>query len=261
MFVYRAVLPRIGSYWLEIASTSFLKGQVSVWFQWRIGYNSSCILGKIMSDKKNEEVAEGIDDEVQLPLMIDEASSVDADIEAKRRRNTAVDEDDETWTNQPASAGSDLVEEGLDDEEEDENEAVPAPRKAIENARDVVCDELPDRAARAAMRLKPFLTGTFVFEFINTGGKFLFDWRGDTPVTKPLSKETVVTCDEAQGFVSTEKGVNVDTVIFISEAHLMAVRSGSLNPQVGMLTDKIRVKGRVGPAVYIFNVVAPRVRH
>jgi hypothetical protein len=30
---------------------------------------------------------------------------------------------------------------------------------------------------------------------------------------------------------------------------------------VGMLTDKIKVKGKVGPAVYIFNLVAPRVRH
>jgi hypothetical protein len=214
-----------------------------------------------MNDKKNEEIVEGVDDEAQMPLMIDEASSVDADIEAERRRKTAVDEDDETWTNQPASAGSDLVEEELEDDEDDESESVPAPRKAIENARDVVCDELPDRAARAALRLKPFLTGTFVFDFTNTGSKFLFDWRGDVPATKPLSKETVVTCDEAQGFVSTEKAVNVDTVISISEAHLMAVRSGSLNPQVAMLTDKIRINGKAGPAVYIFNVVAPRVRH
>jgi putative sterol carrier protein len=39
----------------------------------------------------------------------------------------------------------------------------------------------------------------------------------------------------------------------------MAVRSGDLNPQVAMLADKIKVKGKIGPAVYLFNLIAPRM--
>jgi hypothetical protein len=213
-----------------------------------------------MTDEKIvDEPSQAPDEEGKMPLMIEEELSVDDLAEAQRRRNRVAEEDDDTWTNQPAGAEPEPLEDELDEEED--NEPAPTPRKAIETARDVVCEELPERAGRAAARLKPFLTGTFVFDFTNTGERFLFDWRGDSPSTKPLSRDIAITWDEAQGYVATENSVNVDTVVSISESHLMAVRSGSLNPQVGMLTEKIRVKGKVGPAVYIFNVVAPRARH
>jgi hypothetical protein len=133
-------------------------------------------------------------------------------------------------------------------------------RKQIQNARDVVCEELPERVALAAARLKPFLSGSFVFHFTNSGERFLFDWRGDSPSTRQLDRSVEVTCDEAKGHLESDNAVNVDSVISISEANLMAIRSGSLNPQVGMLTDKIRVRGKVSPAVYVFNAVAPRGR-
>ncbi|MFN4896884.1 MAG: SCP2 sterol-binding domain-containing protein [Pseudomonadota bacterium] len=215
-----------------------------------------------MTDEKIEDTPQLPEDEGQLPLMIDEASSDEAIDGGNRRRKIAADEEDETWTNQPSAADADSLEDALDDQddEDEEEEAAPTPRKVIETARDVVCEELPDRALRAATRLKPFLTGTFIFDFTNSGERFLFDWRGDTPSTRQLAREMTVTCDEAQGHVFTDNSVNVDTVVLISESHLMAVRSGSLNPQVAMLTDKIRIKGKVGPAVYIFNVVAPRPR-
>jgi hypothetical protein len=213
-----------------------------------------------MTDEKIDEASRVPDEEGKLPLMIEEELSDDDLAQAQRRRNRVSDEDEDTWTNQPAGTEPEPLDEELDEEEE-ENEPAPTQRKAIETARDVVCEELPERASRAAARLKPFLTGTFVFDFTNSGERFLFDWRGDSPSTKPLSREVAVTWDETQGYIATEKSVNVDTVVSISESHLMAVRSGSLNPQVGMLTEKIRVKGKVGPAVYIFNVVAPRARH
>lgn len=211
-----------------------------------------------MTDEKIDEASQVPDEEGNMPLMIEEELSADDFAEAQRRRNRVTEEDDDTWTNQPAGAEPEPLDEELDEEED--NEPAPSPRKVIETARDVVCEELPERASRATTRLKPFLTGTFVFDFTNTGERFLFDWRGDNPSTKPLSRDIAITWDEAQGYVATENSINVDTVVSISESHLMAVRSGSLNPQVGMLTEKIRVKGKVGPAVYIFNVVAPRAR-
>jgi hypothetical protein len=135
-----------------------------------------------------------------------------------------------------------------------------APRKQIQNARDVVCDELPDRVARAALRLKPYLSGSIVFHFTNSGERFLFDWRGESPSTRQIERSIEISCDESKGHEESDTAINVDAVISISEANLMAVRAGSLNPQVGMLTEKIRVKGKIAPAVYVFNAVAPRSR-
>lgn len=216
-----------------------------------------------MTDEKREESPQVMDEEAQMPLMIDDDASEGVQLAGDRRMNQGADEEEETWTNQPAKADRELLTDELDDSgEHDDEDAEPsrAPRKAIETARDVVCEELPDRAQRAAVRLKPFLTGTVVFDFINSGERFVFDWRSDVPSTKQLPKVVTITCDETQGYVSTESAINVDSVVSISESNLMAVRSGSLNPQVGMLTEKIRVKGKVGPAVYIFNVIAPRSR-
>jgi putative sterol carrier protein len=68
-----------------------------------------------------------------------------------------------------------------------------------------------------------------------------------------------VTTEEVSAEAPTDK-LSVDAHILLSEQHLMAVRSGDLNPQVGMLTEKIKVRGKVSPAVYIFNLIAPRSR-
>ena len=215
-----------------------------------------------MGDKKLEEGVVGIDNAETPPLMIGEDSADEIELKAEQRRRSQLgDEDDETWTNQPPSTEGGLEDSDLDGEDEEEEEPPRTQRKPIETARDVVCEELPERAQRAALRLKPLLTGSFVFDFTNSGERFLFDWRGDLPVTKALSKGVALSCNEVQGFVISDKEINVDAVISISEQHLMAIRSGALNPQVGMLTDKIRIQGKVALAVYIFNVIAPRVRH
>ncbi len=168
-----------------------------------------------------------------------------------------LEEDDETWTNQPAGSSQDDIEmnDGPEDEEDDEDDEAPvATRKVIQNARDVICEELPVRAQRAKLRLRPQLTGAFVIEISNTGEKFLFDWRGEEAKVTPLSGPVELAAAD-----NTDAS-KVDSIISISDQHMMAVRSGDLNPQVAMLADKIRVQGRIGPAVYLFNLVAPRVR-
>jgi putative sterol carrier protein len=165
------------------------------------------------------------------------------------------EEDDNTWTNLPSSA-DDLEQEESEeigaDEGDDDTPVVT--KKAIQCARDVICEELPVRADRAKLRLRPQLTGAFVIEVSNTGERFLFDWRGSdpkvTPVTGPVEIATAEQSDPSK----------VDCIISISDQNMMAVRSGDLNPQVAMLADKIKVQGKMGPAVYLFNLVAPRVR-
>jgi hypothetical protein len=200
-----------------------------------------------------------VEEQDNQPLRIDEVAD---DATAARARTKSVDDDeDETWTNQPAAGrAEDISGEDLDDEPEEEPEQHRAPRKVIQNGRDVMCDELPDRAQRAGLRLKPYLTARILIELSNSGERYLFDWREDAPKVSALSRDVSVTTEEGlAGELSSDK-LSVDAHISLSEQHLMAVRSGDLNPQVGMLTEKIKVKGKVSPAVYIFNLIAPRSR-
>ncbi len=163
-----------------------------------------------------------------------------------------VDEDDETWTNQPAKgAGAEAVDDDLLDEEE-EHDAQPVTRKVIQNGRDVLCEELPSRAARAKLRLKPHLTCMLGLELSSSGERFVFDWKGEEPKVAPANGALTVNAE------NPGEATLVDSIISITEQNLMAVRSGDLNPQVAMLADKIKVKGKIGPAVYLFNLIAPR---
>lgn len=162
-----------------------------------------------------------------------------------------AEENDETWTNRPASGGSDDVvadEELLDEEEEQ----APAPRKVIQNGRDVLCEELPSRAVRAKLRLRPHLTCVLGVEILSSGERFVFDWKSEEPKVTPVTGGFTLSAD------SPGQATVVESIISLTEQNLMAVRSGDLNPQVAMLADKIKVKGKVGPAVYLFNLIAPR---
>lgn len=205
-----------------------------------------------MSDERDEDQIEQspIDDTKE-----ESGPSLLEDIDPPRAA-APVDSDDEeeTWTNQPAGGASSL--EGGDDEpldeEDDEPEAQPVTRKVIQNGRDVLCEELPGRASRAKLRLKPHLTCALVVELVSSGEKFLFDWKGEEPKVTPLSGAVAGSTPE-----STDPSA-VDSIISLTEQNLMAVRSGDLNPQVAMLADKIKVKGKIGPAVYLFNLIAPR---
>jgi hypothetical protein len=215
-----------------------------------------------MSDD-GKEVTNVPEEGEQAPLRIDEVSQENA----RARPPVSTDggeEDDETWTNQPAKGRSEPsdVEDDTDDDalDHEEVEEARAPRRAIQNGRDVITEELPERAQRAALRLKPFLTGVMVIELTNSGERFLFDWRDEGPKTSVLSKDIALTWNEHAGPSVQSDKVNADAVVSLSENHIMSIRSGDLNPQIGMLTEKIRVKGKIAPAVYLFNLIAPRSR-
>jgi hypothetical protein len=164
------------------------------------------------------------------------------------------DDDDETWTNQPAKGAAAESEAGDDDllDEEEEQDVQPVTRKVIQNGRDVLCEELPNRAARAKLRLKPHLTCLLGLELSSSGERFVFDWKGEEPKVTPATSPLTVNAE------NPGEATVVDSIISLTEQNLMAVRSGDLNPQVAMLADKIKVKGRIGPAVYLFNLIAPR---
>jgi hypothetical protein len=201
------------------------------------------------------------EDTERAPLGLDDEAQ---EAFARARVSRRGEDDEETWTNRPPSeqeeAGSGSATDEHFEDDEDEGESARRPTRQINNARDVVLEELPERAGRAAVRLKPFLTGVTVIEFTNTGERFVFDWRDDGPKVSPLSRDVVLSWEEHTGPIVQADRVNADAVVFLSEQHLMSIRAGDLNPQIGMLTEKIRVQGRVSSAVYLFNLVAPRAR-
>ena len=80
---------------------------------------------------------------------------------------------------------------------------------------------------------------------LTNGKRFGLDWRQADLVVAPL-----------EGDLSGHGAP--DCTIRLSEDNLLRVASGDLNPQVGMLSDKIRVTGKVSFAVYFFNLIAPR---
>ena len=206
-----------------------------------------------MSDQRDEEQQES-SSRVDAS---EDSSRVAMDSSDEKTSRTAPsidgDEDEETWTNQPkgaVAAESDGAEDELLDDEEEHD--APPTRKVIQNGRDVLCEELPSRAARAKLRLKPHLTCMLGVEISSSGERFVFDWKGEEPKVSPANGSLTVNAE------NSGDATVVDTIISISEQNLMAVRSGDLNPQVAMLADKIKVKGKVGPAVYLFNLIAPR---
>lgn len=169
---------------------------------------------------------------------------------------TEAPEDDETWTNQPRGAAQARAdEEPADTSEEEEDEAPPAQRKPIKTARDILYEEVAYRAKRAQLRLRSQLSGSIAVEIRGSQDKFLFDWRTEEPTVGDLKSSPKVRTAE-----DTDPAM-VDCSIKISESHLFQVRSGELNPQLAMLSDKIQVQGRVGLAIYFFNLISPRQHH
>ena len=128
-------------------------------------------------------------------------------------------------------------------EEEEEPAEEPEPQRRTRRsgpltAETLLTDEILERARRADVKLRSQLTGKILISLDD--GNYLFDW----------SKENV----------SAEKSdaTSADCSIALSDANLLSIASGDLNPQIGMLSEKIVVNGDVGLAVYFFNLVAPR---
>jgi hypothetical protein len=209
--------------------------------------------GLIIADQAQEAIA------IEQPhsgVVVEEPAAVAEEEEGE----------EETWTNQPkelldeqsglvidGNAADQEGEDDFDEESLEDQEEAPAPKRSIRDARDVLMYELVARAGQAKLRLKPYLAGTIGVEFSNSGEQFLLDWRGEE--LKVSSAPEKLSLEVAEGAVSSGK---VDCIISMTENNLMAVRSGDLNPQVAMIADKIKVRGKVTPAVYLFNLIAPR---
>lgn len=107
---------------------------------------------------------------------------------------------------------------------------------------DIILRDLVDNASRSGAKLKELLAGTILIKLVDTGGRFLIDWSGADLKSQAVGKDATADC-----------------TICLSEDHLKRIAQGDLNPQIAMLSEKVRVEGRKGAAMYLFNLIAPRV--
>lgn len=126
-----------------------------------------------------------------------------------------------------------------EDDDEDEDLQIPVRRGEIKSAKDLLGEEICSRARSVQARLKSHLSAKILIS-INGRERYLFDWSSDQPRCAPA------TSDQA------------DCKIELSEDDLLRLCTGNLNPQIAMLSDKVKVSGKGDIAVYFFNLVAPR---
>lgn len=133
-----------------------------------------------------------------------------------------------------------------DDSEPVESEGSQRERSSRrpQSSRELLEEQLLNRASRADSKLRAQLTGKLSIRITDKQESYLFDWTANP--------------------AKIEKGVDgsgADCSIAISDDNLLRIASGDLNPQIAMLSGKIAVAGRSGLAVYFFNLIAPKQLH
>jgi hypothetical protein len=214
-------------------------------------------------------------------LDFEEENEESARIDAARARRIA----DEGATADTAAPSDE------DDGPEEAPKRQPSPRRtSFKNAREVLLEEVPLRAKSSSPILRTQLLGTISVEIEGSTERYLFDWstdnfkalEGAAPSSATPSSKSVVpgagaasatantatdTLGATQGSISQgsapqsnnpQASATPDCVIRINQTNLLKIAAGDLNPQVAMLSSKIKVSGRASLAIYFFNLVAPR---
>lgn len=134
-------------------------------------------------------------------------------------------------------------EEGEDEEEVEEETSSPE-KIRINTGADFLTQELLVRAQRADPKLRANLTGKVLIHLTDNNTKVLLD-----------GSSTEVTVQKVEG-----EDAPADCVIRLPDKNLMKIYQGRLNPQLAMLSGKVKVEKQATFAVYFFNLVAPRAR-
>lgn len=138
-------------------------------------------------------------------------------------------------------------EEGEEGEEEEgfEDESSSQERVRINSGADFLNQELLTRAQRADPKLRSNLTGKVLIHLTDNNTKVLLDGSGQEVTVQKVENEDAAS----------------DCVIRLPDKNLMKIYQGRLNPQLAMLSGKVKVEKQATFAVYFFNLVAPRARY
>jgi putative sterol carrier protein len=125
--------------------------------------------------------------------------------------------------------------------ENNENESNTREDRTVRSttAQGFLQEELSVRARKANPRLRSNLIGTLKVRIEDTREEFYFDWSADEFKQVTPIPETS------------------DCKICLSGRNFMRIVRGELNPQIALLSDKIKLEGRPSLAIYFFNLLAP----
>lgn len=115
----------------------------------------------------------------------------------------------------------------------------PVPRRPG-SSRQLLMQELPEKASGVSTLLRSHLTGEIGVHLTDRGDHYIVDWIAEKIQVKPQRPESP------------------ECMIHLTEQNLLKIASGDLNPQIGMLSDKIKVEGKLSFAVYFFNLLVPK---
>ena len=88
-----------------------------------------------------------------------------------------------------------------------------------------------------AKRLREHLKGKIQIKLSDSDRSFSLDWK----------KEELV--------VKEGEGGKPDCTVTLSEPSLLELASGKLDPQIAMLSDKVKVEGNSKMGMYLFNLL------
>lgn len=125
--------------------------------------------------------------------------------------------------------------------DEEELEELPPRRRGpeVHSLQEVVA-ALPGWARQSAELLRSHLTGVVALVTTDPHRAFRIDWTGERLV------------------VEAGDAPSSDCRISLSQADLMRVVKGDLNPQIGMLSGRIKASGNPEMAMYLFNLLVRR---
>lgn len=172
-----------------------------------------------------------------------------ADAEAARYRDA-----EETEEELDEFPGEDGVEKG-DEEDGDEKESVDSHEspEAIEepplqerrrgpevtSVQELIAT-LPTWARNHAQLLRSHLTGVIALTTTDPSRTYRIDWTGDRLIAEAGDAPTA------------------DCRVTLSQGDVMRVVRGELNPQIGMLSGRIKASGNPEMAMYLFNLIVRR---
>ena len=142
----------------------------------------------------------------------------------------------------------------------------------------ILTSELVEAARYASLPLKERLCGRLFVDIIDRRERYLFDWSeqirsaigssgsdSQAAPDAPASGEAVVRTAVGEpkvGIVGSDQvpSVNItddDCIIELHSAAFRGILDGRLNPQIAMLSHRVKVRGKHAMAMYFFNLLRP----
>lgn len=125
---------------------------------------------------------------------------------------------------------------GDDGESEDPRPARRQQKPATDTVEGLFEDVAARRGREGDSKLRSQLSGPIRFSILDRKQDFLIDWTG-----KDLS-------------IQKDSKAPADCSIALSSDDLLSIARGRLNPQIAMLSHKVKVEGKMELAVYVFNL-------